>query len=62
MELFKNNLIYTKNTTFVLEHSKREAQDLSELDSWNEVVAKRYGDTIIKVLKVHEHIISRSLG
>lgn len=57
MALLKNNIIYDRNTIFILEYSKREALDLSDLDGWDEVVTKRYGDTNIKIVRISEHII-----
>jgi 16S rRNA (guanine(966)-N(2))-methyltransferase RsmD len=51
MSLLKNNVIYDKNTTFILEHSKRETLNFSTFDGWDEITIRRHGDTVISMCK-----------
>jgi len=52
MQLFKNSIIYDKNTLFILEYSKRDFVDGLALNGWDKVTTKRYGDTAISIMKM----------
>jgi|WetSurSiteA1Bulk_404760.scaffolds.fasta_scaffold38571_2 16S rRNA (guanine966-N2)-methyltransferase len=52
MELLKGYAIYHRNTLFILEYSKRTMLNGNTLEGWEEMRTKRYGDTLITVLKM----------
>lgn len=54
MLLFRNTVVYDKNTRFVMEYSKREAIDLAALNGWQEVTTRRYGDTVIRIMRADQ--------
>jgi 16S rRNA (guanine(966)-N(2))-methyltransferase RsmD len=52
MRLLETNRIYDVDTLIVIEHSKREMLELSNLQSWYQINSKGYGDTVITILQV----------
>ncbi len=51
MLLFKNNIVYDKNTTLIMEYSKREMINPTMLPGWLEEITRRYGDTVISIMR-----------
>jgi 16S rRNA (guanine966-N2)-methyltransferase len=50
--LLRENIIYHAQTIFVLEHTKKELLGGADIEGWDEIIQKRYGDTIITMLKM----------
>ncbi len=61
MALLQKNVIYHKDTMFILEYSKRESLLASLKDGWNERTNRRYGDTIISFISVADRGEERQL-
>lgn len=51
MELLKTCEICDADTLVVIEHSKRERQEVDSLDGWHHITSKGYGDTAIAILQ-----------
>jgi 16S rRNA (guanine966-N2)-methyltransferase len=54
MSALKINRIYHRDTTFILEHSKREVIDAPTLEAWETVTRRNYGDTDLTLLRMPE--------
>lgn len=52
--LLRKDIIYDAQTIFVLEHAKKEPLGGADIDGWDEIIQKRYGDTIITMLKMNK--------
>jgi 16S rRNA (guanine966-N2)-methyltransferase len=52
MQLLKDNAVYHSDTVIVVESSKRERLDLTLLSQWQEITAKLYGDTVIRLFRI----------
>jgi 16S rRNA (guanine966-N2)-methyltransferase len=51
MLLLNKHTLHNDDTIFILEHSKREPFDISFFDNLEELVMRKYGDTMIRILK-----------
>jgi 16S rRNA (guanine966-N2)-methyltransferase len=54
MLLLKNNIVYNKDTIFIVEYSKREEIGLTFWSSLQEITTRGYGDTKISIFRAGE--------